>query len=342
MICLPLLASGLLKRWPRMFWGVVYEQAVCFPLFLSLFDLVLPRKLAFRVTPKGITSDKRKFDFSSSWLTLTVTAITIFAIVKGIFEFHYFGIEKDAYFFNLGWAIYNLIFMLISLLVAWERPQRRKQERLSIPVPFKLKSNVVSVFGKMANISLNGASFVPPPNVRIPQFAILELFDHNPLRISVERAYHDKRSPGKRRCGLKFTSLNSTIKRDLLRRTFASADTWENVHAVRTRSNMMMGYYFLKGIIGCFLPTVTLKRSEIRHNRFQVTRVYSKGESIPAILRNSSENGAKLIVFAKKINQGGEWQIHNSDGRLISVQNVYINKIFPFILQAGFKRCESR
>ena len=342
MICLPLLASGLLKRWPRMFWGVVYENAVCFPLFLSLFDLVLPRKLAFKVTPKGITSDKRKFDFSSSWLTLIVTAITFFAIVKGIFEFQYFGIEKDAYFFNLGWATYNLIFMLVSLLVAWERPQKRKQERLSLPVPFKLRANSVSISGKLADISLNGASFEPPPDVRIPQDAILELFDQNPLRISVKRIYCDKRMPGKKRCGLEFTALNSTIKHDLLRRTFASADTWEDGHAIQTRSNIMMGFYFFKGIIGCFLPTVTLKRSEIRHNRFQVTRVYLRGGSMPAILRNSSENGAKLIVFAKKINQDGEWKIHNGDGPLICVENIYINKIFPLIFQAGFKRCESR
>ncbi|MCK4987543.1 MAG: PilZ domain-containing protein, partial [Desulfobacterales bacterium] len=211
-----------------------------------------------------------------------------------------------------------------------------------LPVSFKLKSNDVSVFGKLTDISLTGVSFEPPPDVRIPRYATLELFDHNPLRISAERVYLDKRTPGRSRCGLKFTALNSTIEHDLLRRTFASADTWENAHAIQTRSNMIMGYYFLKGIIGCFLPTVTLKRSEIRHSRFQFTRVHLEGESMPAILRNSSENGAKLIVFGKDINQDGEWKIHNSDGRPISLQNVYINKIFPFIFQAGFKRCESR
>ena len=342
MICLPLLSSALLKSWPRIFWGVVYENAVCFPLFFSLFDLILPRKLAFKVTPKGITSDKRKFDFSSSWLTLAATAITIFAVVKGIFEFHYFGIEKDAYLFNLGWAIYNLIFMLVALLVAWERPQKRKQDRLDLPVPFKLKWNEVSVAGKLTDISLNGASFVPPPNIRIPQIAILELFDHNPIRIAVERVYHDKRSTGKRRCGLKFTSLNATGQHEIFRRTFSSADTWENAHAAQTRSNMMMGYYFLKGIIGYFLPAVTLKRNEIRRHRFHVTRVYLHGESMPAILRNSSENGIKLIVFAKKIRQDGEWKIHDSDGRPIPVHNVYSKKIFPMIFHGGFKRCEPR
>jgi cellulose synthase (UDP-forming) len=266
----------------------------------------------------------------------------MFAIVKGIFEFHYFGIEKDAYFFNLGWAIYNLIFMLLSLLVAWERPQKREQERLSLPVSFKLKSNDVSVFGKLADISLSGASFEPPSNVRIPQDAILELFDHNPLRISVKRVYCDQRTLSKTRCGLKFTALNSTIEQDLIRRTFASPHNWENAHARQTRSNMMMVYFLLKGIIECFLPTVTLKRKESRHNRYRVTRVYSRDKSMPAILRNSSENGAKLIVFAKKINQDGEWKIHNGDGRLISFEIVYINKVLPFIFLAGFKRCESR
>ena len=146
----------------------------------------------------------------------------------------------------------------MSLLIAWERPQQRKQERLSLPVSFKLKSNDVSVYGKLTDISLTGVSFEPPPDVRIPRYVTLELFDHNPLRISAERVYLDKRMPGEHRCGLKFTALKSTIEHDLLRRTFASVDTWENSHAIQTRSNMIMGYYLLKGIIGCFLVIITV------------------------------------------------------------------------------------
>ena len=41
-----------------------------------------------------------------------------------------FGIEAEAYAFNLGWAATNLLALAAALLVAWERPQRRADERV--------------------------------------------------------------------------------------------------------------------------------------------------------------------------------------------------------------------
>ena len=46
---------------------------------------------------------------------------------RALWEFHRFGIERDAYFFNLAWAGYNLLFLLGALMLAWERPQRRER-----------------------------------------------------------------------------------------------------------------------------------------------------------------------------------------------------------------------
>ena len=74
-----------------------------------MFDLLLPKKLGFKVTPKGLMTHRRSFDWRSSASLLAVTAITLAAMAKGLWEFWYFGIEKDAYFFNLSWAGVNLI-----------------------------------------------------------------------------------------------------------------------------------------------------------------------------------------------------------------------------------------
>lgn len=342
MICLPLLSSALLQRWPRMFWGVVYENAVCFPLFLSVFELILPRKLAFKVTPKGITSDKRKFDFSSAWVTLVVTAITLFAIIKGIVEFNYFGIEKDAYFFNLGWAIYNLIYLLVALLVAWERPQKRQSERINLPVPFKLRANGFYLEGKLQDISLTGASFAPEGDICIPPSATLELFGQKPITLAVRRVYQDRRFGGRNRCGLSFIDPDHKTQNDLLLRTFAAADTWQNAHAGHTRSNLVMGYFFLKGIISCFLPTITLKRKEVRHPWLRLTRIYLDGVCIPALLRNQSVNGRKLLFFAKHIDPNGQWQILEGESEQIPMRKIYLKKIIPNFYMAGFQLCESQ
>ena len=54
-----------------------------------------------------------------------------------------FGIERDAYFFNMIWASYNLLFLVGALLVAWERPQRRADERVRCEVPARIVNGSV-------------------------------------------------------------------------------------------------------------------------------------------------------------------------------------------------------
>jgi cellulose synthase (UDP-forming) len=340
MICLPLLSSALLQQWPRMFWGTVYENAVSFPLFLSAFELVLSRKPAFKVTPKGITSDQRKFDFSSAGVTLAAAAVTLFAIIKGIVEFNYFGIEKDAYFFNLGWAAYNLLFLLVSLLVAWERPQKRQSERISIPVPFKLSSAGFLLEGKLRDISLSGASFTPERGVNIPQSATIELFDQRPVRLAVRTVYQDRTRNGQGRCGLSFTFPDATAGNDLLLRTFADPDTWRNAHAEHARSNLLMGYHFLKGIIRCFLPALTLKRREVREARFRPACICLNGKRIPALLLNRSELGRKFFFFADRIHQDSQWHSLEGMSEKRAMRRVYLKKIIPCFYTAGFTVCE--
>ena len=99
---------------------------------------MLPRRLGFKVTPKGITSDRRRFDASSSALTLAAAAVAAVAIGKGAVKLLAFGIEAEAYAFNLFWAAANLVALLAALLVGWERPQRRTDERIRTRVALRL------------------------------------------------------------------------------------------------------------------------------------------------------------------------------------------------------------
>jgi cellulose synthase (UDP-forming) len=100
------------------------------PLARSVFDLLLPKSLGFHATPKGIVTSRRRFDWRSALWTLVIAGVTGFALAKGAWEFAAFGIERDAYFFNMIWAGYNLLVLLGALMVAWERPQRRREDRV--------------------------------------------------------------------------------------------------------------------------------------------------------------------------------------------------------------------
>ncbi len=129
-VFLPMVSAALVPRWPRFGWAVVYELVASFPLFRAMFDLFLPKSLGFKVTPKGIVSTERSFDLSSSMFTAVALLITLGAIIKGLIELYAFGIERDAYVLNIGWAALNLIGLGVAMLVAWERPQRRVDDRL--------------------------------------------------------------------------------------------------------------------------------------------------------------------------------------------------------------------
>ncbi len=337
LICLPLLSSALLRKWPRLFWGVIYEKAICFPLFLSIFDLLLPKSLGFKVTPKGIVSDRRRFDYASAGITLIMALINTVAIIKGIAEFYYFDIEKDAYFFNLGWAVYNLIILLAALLVAWERPQQRAADRLAISIPFILEAGDLELKGKTSDISLSGLCFHSQAELRIPQWVTLSLFETDPIRIPARRVYLDRKTGKSSRCGFSFEFQDRKDRNRLLLRTFAAPATWENAHAGHTASNIVMGFYFIKGIFSCFSSSLILKRSEVRYKSLSFMRLTNGRETRAAILRNRSANGRCFLVFDSGIQADEPWILPEPETRAMDVEPVYCKKLLPFVFRIGFQ-----
>ncbi|MFZ5571336.1 MAG: glycosyl hydrolase family 8 [Thermodesulfobacteriota bacterium] len=337
MICLPLLSGALLRKWPRMFWGVIYEKAVCFPLFLSMFSLLLPGSLGFKVTPKGIVSDRRRFDFSSSAVTLLMAVINAVAIIKGVAEFYYFEIEKDAYLFNLGWAVYNMLLLSAALLVAWERPQRRASDRLRVSIPFTLTSGGVSLSAATSDISLTGLSFRTGPEDRIPGAVELTLFAAEPLRIPARLVYHDREKGGRSRCGFCFQFRDPGDRNQLLLRTFADPATWEDVHGEHTRSNLLMGFYFIRGIFSCFSSSMVLKRSEVRYKSLTFMRLANGRRRVAALLRNRSAAGRGFLVFTPAIQGNEKWMLGNQEAGTMEMELVYQQKMAPLVFRVGFR-----
>ncbi len=265
MVLLPLLSSLILPSWPRMFWGTIYENVVALPLARSMFDLFLPKNLGFKVTPKGIVSERRSFDFQSSRLTLIITGLTLFAIGKGFWEFYYFQIEKDAYFFNLAWAIYNFFSLLLALAVAWENPQRRAEDRIRTEIPFEFRAGDFSYAANTRDMSLTGIGFVTPNSLELPRQGELILKDGSGIKLQARLVYNEKTLLRTYRIGLQFLDLSQDQRRDLLLHLFTDPKTWTQSHETRVRTNFGMGVEFFKSILkisGSLIPfTADLIRS---------------------------------------------------------------------------------
>lgn len=259
MILTPLVSMALLPGWPRMLWGVFYEMTVSFALLRGMLDMLLPKSLGFKVTPKGITSQSRTFDVASSRATLVAAAITAAAIVKGVIEFEYFGIEQDAYFFNLAWATFNFGFLLAALLIAWERPQRRVQDRIQKAMPLAVRWAGGSCSGVTRDISLGGVSFCVEGKIEISSSVELEIGGADAIRCRAKLVRAERVGLKKYVYAFEYVNLSSESFKRLVLAIFADPETWREAHRFHTRSNTMMCAYFTIGLIKSVWPQKNTK-----------------------------------------------------------------------------------
>ena len=336
LVILPLLSYTLLPGWPRLLWASLYEMPVSFPLFRSMFDLLLPKRLGFKVTPKGLTSDRRKFAWGSAKGLVFATGITLIGIGKGLAEFFYFGIEKDAYFFNLSWASLNLFLLLAGLLIAWEKPQRRAEERVRKSVSFTLQGHAFTLHGRTADLSLTGLSFITPSTDPIPPYVELTLHDRRPVTCRCRVVYHERVGSGYR-CGLAILDANQEIRRALILNLFADPHTWQYAHDDRVRSNLVMAWHFFRGIALGFLPPRRTRRQTVRRKTWQLTHVRIGSHRRVVLVRDRSVRGAGVFCLNSRVLQEGLWHFLNPAPSDAPFRPVYQRRVLPFLRRVGLE-----
>jgi cellulose synthase (UDP-forming) len=332
LIVLPLIAYRLLPGWPRLLWSSVYEMTVSFPLFRSMFDLLLPKRMAFTVTPKGLRSDRRVFDLGSSAGLVAAAAVSLGGIVKGLWEFLYFGIEKDAYFFNLAWASFNLVFVLIGLLVAWEKPQRRTAARITRSLPFTLKGKGFLLKGQTHDVSVSGFSFISPPAGDIPPVVEATLLDRAPITARCRVVYHEPVSRHSARCGLAFLDPSESRRRQLIRRVLADPETWAAAHAGRLRTSLGMAASLLYGVVHGLVPARARRRRSVRRTTLRPVTVRIAGHPHTALLRDWSSRGLGVFYWGRAVPDDTVWAL--SDG---SFDVVHRRRLFRSLWRVGLR-----
>ncbi|MCI0530970.1 MAG: glycosyl hydrolase family 8 [candidate division Zixibacteria bacterium] len=337
LVIFSLIDSVVLPRWPRMLWGTLYETTVSFPLFRSLLDLLLPRQLGFKVTPKGIVSEKRAFNLSAAKGLLMATAINVIAIAKGLIEFFYLGIEKDAYFFNLGRASFNLLFLLAGILIAWEKPQRRANDRIKKSVSFKLKSGDFFLKGVTHDLSLSGVSFLTKKPMEIPHWGEITMSDQYPITCACRLVYYERISNSSARCGLEFVDLTAENRARLVLNLFSSPDTWKGAHDGRTRSNILMAVHFLVGAVRCLLPSKNRTRKNLRKRKMRPLQVKVSHRRFRVLLKDFSWRGFGVLYFGKEAPDETIWIIADEHHKKMQCLQVYRMKLMPYVWRVGLR-----
>ncbi|HEY6099769.1 MAG TPA: PilZ domain-containing protein, partial [Anaeromyxobacter sp.] len=295
LVLLPLAASALVPGWPRLLWGTVYECAVAFPLARATLDLVLPRRLGFKVTPKGITSERRRFDFASSRLTVAAAALAALALAKGGLELAAFGIETEAYAFNLFWAGANLVALLAALLVAWERPQRRTDER----VRRRVRLRIGGVEAETIDLSTSGACLRLGACPPLAPGAELTFDGDASLRVPARIVWRE-RAGGEERAGVAFTAPSAEVRRALARIAWSAGEVHAGAHDRRARSQLGMAARLATGIVRAFLPLRPRRRLGLRVRALRVLALVSPGGRAPAVQLDRGPGGIGLLVLGRR------------------------------------------
>ena len=337
MIVLPMISAILLPGWPRLLWSSLYEVSVSFPLFRSMFDLLLPKELGFKVTPKGLFSEHRVFDWRSSASLAIATVITLAGIAKGLWEFWYFGIEKDAYFFNLSWASFNLLTLIVGLLMAWEKPQKRMEERILKAIPFELWADDRCTQGTTHDVSLTGVSWRGAPSGPLPPTMDIKLLGRLPFACQVRVVYHDRVSGHGTRCGLAFLNLSEEHRRLLLLNLYTDPATWRHAHAHRLRRSLLMAGHLLVGLLKHFTPPRHRRRQTPRQASLQFTQVQIGERRRHVIVRNQSASGLGLMIFNRGMPLTTPWLAQSANGKMTAYRPVYRTKLWGLMPRVGLQ-----
>lgn len=336
MICLPVLSQMLVPGWPRVVWASAYENTISAALFRGIFDLLLPKKLAFKVTPKGISSDSSRFDFASSRYSILVFAITLVAIIKGLFEFNYFGIEKDAYFFNLAWATVNLLLLITPLIIAREHPRYPYQNRIRKRLPVSINALGFAARGETFDIDATGFSMLYPQQAVVPEQVGVCLGQDSTLSIIARPSFFDRDDRGQQRIGFDFVDTDQATRRWILKNVHCDAETWVESMEKRTRSNLLMVMYFFSGLWKSLWRPQEMRRMQPRDRTLRLAQLHYSKQAHWGLITDQSICGLRVFCLGRKP-VSGMLQIEVAR-QSVDCKLVHASRKLPGVWRLGLKQ----
>ncbi len=111
-------------------WRHIYEVAMAPHLALAaLVEAIFARPIPFRVTPKGLNSDRTTFAWQTSLPFLFLMLATVLAWVMTVRNAAFRPGDVSSFMINVAWSLYNAAAIAASILVCVERPRKRTAER---------------------------------------------------------------------------------------------------------------------------------------------------------------------------------------------------------------------
>ena len=172
-------------------WSHYYEIAMAPHISLSVLKELLSLKINFNVTSKDVTLEKNYFQLKIAFPHIILGIMTIISWIIGTLSLTGDMGNFYAYLVNIFWSAYNLIGIIISIKVAYQKPIYRKSERIKVSeiihATVNFKDKIHS--GILYDISENGIGIMlnTPYNFEINSIVHIK-FNNITLKCKVNRS----------------------------------------------------------------------------------------------------------------------------------------------------------
>jgi len=181
-------------------WNAIYENAMAPTIFLaSMVETFSKKEIPFQVTPKGVIQNKTTINYSfilPHFVLLVVSVILLALNIHRVADPD--PIEQQRVIVNAFWVSYNIVVLLLTILLGFERPRMRSIERFNqefrIGLAFEDAQGVRHEHSlSTLDISDQGVRILLPEMIELPQRVELELYgDAETIRVQGEKVFYDK------------------------------------------------------------------------------------------------------------------------------------------------------
>jgi cellulose synthase (UDP-forming) len=158
--------SIISKSFRQSFWAGVYEVSIApYTAGVTLMAMLNPKLGKFNVTDKGTNLDEAYFDLQTSWVTLSLIALSVLGLMVAFpVRLLLFGLhgsdptELHSILINTPWALANLMTLIAAACVAYEQPQQREMPRVEREYGCLLEFAGQAVICRTLDISESGVA----------------------------------------------------------------------------------------------------------------------------------------------------------------------------------------
>ena len=216
-----------------------YHVVFAFPLVVTIIQTLLnPFSQGFKVTPKGIKSDRYYFNWNLALPLVIFLALNIISLCLGLSDYmnHSEVVIEQTKYLNLGlfWSGYNILMIWVALLMLIDVPKQDIYERFNLRRVVKLEIDDQTLWGISTQISEVGAKI--EVNQKIPVNLVGETLPVK-LKIIEEKICLSGKITNLQMNGefpcieVMFEQVNLSEKRQLIELLFCRPGQWQRREA---------------------------------------------------------------------------------------------------------------